>query len=93
MAGENIPTITIEYMTGSMNGAPKVERLCPYCKSHNELRPMDYENKIYCDNCLCWIEYNQYISRLYGSDYDVYTTGKNIDNVKNLAIYNIYLGL
>ena len=86
MTSESNSIIIIEYMTGLMNGAPKLDWLCPYCKSHNELKSTDYENKIYCDNCWCWFEFNQDISQLYGEKYDIYTTGKNIDNAINLGI-------
>lgn len=54
----------------------------PYCKSHIELSPMDYENKIYCNNC--WFKYDKELSQLYGDK--CYITYKNIDNIMDLGI-------
>lgn len=45
MTSENISIIIIEYTTGSGNGEPYIDWLCPYCKSYNDLRPRGYEKQ------------------------------------------------
>lgn len=79
MVDKVISIIIIQYTTGSGNGEPYIDWLCPYCKSHNDLSLRGYENRVYCTDCWCWFEYNKGISQLYGGK--CYMTYEDIDNV------------